>query len=107
MAPLTLEQLSGALRLGDGSTTPEEPLLAILTRLQAVSVARVERYAPDADDETKSEAAVRLASALFDAPASAGTERYANLFRSSGAEALLAPWRQWRAVTGVVIERTD
>ena len=50
-------QLAGALRIGDGTTEPEEPLLAILTRLKAVAEALISVTAPDAPDSIQDEAA--------------------------------------------------
>ena len=53
-------QLAAALRLGDGVTAPDEPLLSILTRLLGVGDATVALLAPDAPDVVKDEATVRF-----------------------------------------------
>ena len=99
---VTLAQLAGALRIGDGTTEPEEPQLAILTRLAAVAEALVSVTAPDAPETIRDEAAVRIASYLYDAPTSAGSDRYAAAMVNSGAGGLLSRWIPRRAITGRV-----
>ena len=94
---VTLAQLAAALRLGDGTTEPVEPILSILTRAKAVAEATVEKNAPDAPDDVKDEAIVRVASFLYDAPPAAQGDRYAHAWRSSGAAGLVAPWTSKRA----------
>lgn len=93
-------QLAGALRIGDGTTEPEEPLLAILTRLKAVAEALVTVEANAAPDSIQDEAVVRIAGYLYDAPTSPGSDQYAAAMVNSGAGGLLARWVNRRAVTG-------
>ena len=97
---VSLAQLAGALRIGDGTTEPEEPQLAILTRLAAVAEALVSVTAPDAPETIRDEAAIRIASYLYDAPTSAGSDQYAAAMVNSGAGGLLSRWVSRRAVTG-------
>ena len=97
---VSVAQLSGALRIGDGTTEPEEPQLAILTRLAAVAEALVAVTAPDAPETIRDEAVIRIASYLYDAPTSAASDRYAAAMVNSGAGGLLSRWVSRRAVTG-------
>lgn len=60
------------------------------------ATALVLRYAPDAPDAIHNEAATRLASFLYDSPASNST-RFQNPMQQSGATALLSGWRVQRA----------
>ena len=97
---VSLAQLAGALRIGDGTTEPEEPQLAILTRLMEVAEALVSATAPDAPETIRDEAAIRIAAYLYDAPTSAASDQYAAAMVNSGAGGLLARWVVRRAVTG-------
>ena len=74
---VSLAQLAGALRIGDGTTEPEEPQLAILTRLAAVAEALISVTAPAAPEPVRDEASIRIAAYLYDAPTSAGSDLYA------------------------------
>ena len=78
-------------------------------RLYEVSLALVNRYAPDAPDAMRREAVIRCAGWLLEAP-SAGVRRSSTgpidtaytpaatgALRSSGAMALLSPWKVRRA----------
>ena len=95
---VTLTELAAAMRLGDGTTAPVEPLAGILTRLLAVSMAQVTLVAPDAPAAVKDEASIRFASYLYDAaPASSGGG-YAAAWRNSGAMALVSRWVVPRAI---------
>ena len=89
---VTVAQLAGAIRAGDGVTTPDEPLLSILTRLSNVADAVIERHAKGAPDAIKDEAKVRLVAYLYDSPNAAPSDRYAAAWRNSGAAALVGPW---------------
>ena len=94
--PLTISvaQLSQAVRL-TVTGSPDPPFLAILTRHLAVAEARIERYAEDAPDGVKDEAAVRFVGYLLDAPpvaATGSTARGSDAFSNSGAKALLSDW---------------
>lgn len=94
---VNVTQLAAALRLGDGTTAPTEPLLGVLTRLSATATSIIGAYAPDAPDVVKDEAGVRLAGYLYDGPAAPSMARYANSLVNSGAAGLLAEWREHRA----------
>ena len=89
---VTVIQLAAALRLGDGVTAPEEPLLSILTRVSGVADATVELLAASAPDAVKDEAIVRYSAYLYDAPSAPSGDRYAAAWRNSGAAALVAGW---------------
>ena len=88
---LTIAALAAAVRLGDSA---EE--LAEITRLHAYATEAVEKYAPDAPENTANEAVVRLAAQLFDQP-SASRGAYSNALRVSGAARILMPYRIHRA----------
>ena len=87
-----VEQLSAALRIGDGTTATPEPTLSILTRLLGVGQAFVELRADGAPDDIKDEAAIRMAAYLWDQPTAGAAGRYADAWRYSGASALVARW---------------
>ena len=82
---------------------------ALADRLLPVAVALVTRYAPEAPDTIANEAVIRCAGWLSEAPASgARMERVGDIsttwtasatgaLRSSGAMALLSPWKVRRA----------
>ena len=89
---VNVTQLAAALRLGDGVTAPEEPLLSILTRSLGVADATVALLAPDAPTAVKDEATVRYAGYLYDAPSAPSGDRYAAAWRNSGAASLVASW---------------
>ena len=89
---LTVTQLAGALRLGDGVTAPSEPVLSILTRLLGVAEAYTGLIAGDAPDAVKDEAIVRFAGYLYDAPTASGGEHYAAAWTNSGAAGLVSKW---------------
>ena len=96
---LTAAELAAAL----GSDT------ATATRLLAVATALVNRYAPDAPVAIANEAVIRCAGWLYEAPSSgARMESIGDVrtsfspgatgaLRSSGAMALLSPWKIRRA----------
>ena len=86
---VTVTQLSAAIRVGDGTTAPEEPLASILTRLLGVASAFVSLTASEAPEAVRDEATVRFCSYLYDQPAASG-DSYANAWVNSGAGALLS-----------------
>ena len=57
---VTLTELAAELRLGDGVTSPAEPVAGILTRLLAVSEAFVDQAAPDCPEAIRDEVLVRM-----------------------------------------------
>ena len=94
---VTLQKLAGALRIGDGESTPENPEYDILTRLLSVATELVERAAPGAPEDIRDEATVRTAGYLYDQPTAGRRGGYANAIANSGAGSLLLPWREHRA----------
>ena len=94
---LTVAQLAGALRLGDGVAAPAEPVLGILTRLMTVGNELVGEAAPDAPAAVKEEAVIRFAGYVYDMPPAARNDGYANAWRNSGAGSLVARWVERRA----------
>ena len=89
---ISLSELLQALRLGD---SPEE--LAEVTRLRRYAAGAVERFAPRAPDSAHTEAAVRLIGYIYDQPFASRGDAYSIALRSSGAAAMLAPYRHHRA----------
>ena len=89
---ITVEDLRQELRAGD--TTEETSLI---TRRLGYAAVAVEQYAPDAPDTVHDEAAIRLASYLYDQPTSAPRSGFANAIRNSGAARMLLPYRIHRA----------
>ena len=103
---LTVDELAHAL----GQATDDNDVLGVLTRLQDVATATIERYASSAPAEVKDEAAIRFCGHLL----GPGRDRVRSFrvggismdftqssvaFRASGAMALVAPWRVHRAGT--------
>ena len=83
---------------------------AMALRLLPVSVALVERYAPDAPEAVQNEATIRCAGWLIESPAGPfrsettgdvrsgyDTSRALGALRHSGAMGLLSPWKVRRA----------
>ena len=89
---LDVEELSVALRIGDGIVATPEPTLSILTRLLGVGQAFVGLRAPGAPDAVKDEATIRMAAYLWDQPTAGAEGRYSNAWHNSGAAALVARW---------------
>ena len=93
---LTQVELSAAIRLGD---SPEETAEA--TRLLGYVTAAISTHLADAYEDAPEaivdEAAIRLASYLFDAPNAGRGLTYANAGRNSGAWTILLPYRIHRA----------
>ena len=91
---ITVAEIAVALRItADPAVAPPEPYLGILTRLQTVAENQIERYAATADAATKSEAAIRMIGYLVDQPTATQGSSFANAFRNSGAQSLLADYR--------------
>ena len=101
---LTVTQLAAAMRIGDGTAAPDEPVNSILARLGSAAEAYIERLAPDAPDDVKREAITRLAAYHYDAPEAPGGDRWATAWRSSGAANLCGPWLPLRVG---VVERSN
>ena len=89
---LTAAQLASTLRLGDSVEETAE-----VSRLLRYSAIAVVKRAPGAPAEVHNEAAIRLASYLFDQPNAGRGVGYANAIRNSGAGAILLPYRVHRA----------
>ena len=97
---VTVAQLAGALRLGDGTTAPVDPLLSILNRYLGIAQAVLEMDAPDAPTVIADEATIRFASYLYDAPPAPAGQGFANAWKSSGAASLVQRWRVIRITSG-------
>ena len=91
---LTTSAFREALRLDFQSAAA---LTEELERLRGTATEHVERYAPDAPEDSQNEAVVRMAAYLFDQPPHTRAGGSANAFRNSGAARLLLPWREHRA----------
>ena len=104
---VSLGELACALRIGDGTTNPEEPQRGMIKRLMEVAEALVSVTAPAAPESVRDEAAIRIAAYLYDAPASAASDRYAAAMVNSGAGGLLSRWTVRRAVTGGELSPPD
>ena len=89
----TLAQLAGDLRIGDGTEIPDGAVGSVLGRIAATARAMVEAYAPTAPDAIHDEAFVRLAGWLYDSDPAGAAPGGPSALRSSGAGALLAPYR--------------
>ena len=89
---LTVSQLATAIRAGGSAQET-----GIVTRLLAVAVAQVTRYAGNAPEDVRDEAAIRIAAYLYDMPNAGRNAAYASALRNSGASALLAQYRIHRA----------
>ena len=74
---LTIGQLAAAIRLTSGDPPPE-PQLSILTRLLGAAEATIEAFAPLAPESVREEATVRMASFLYDQPATGRRGSYQN-----------------------------
>ena len=95
---LSVDQLRDGIRAG---STQQE--MALITRLLAVGTALVQKHAPNAPEAVQNEACIRVCGYLFDQPTSSARQGYASALRSSGARALLLPWR----VVGVGVVGED
>ena len=66
---LTVQEVAVGVRISvDPTAAVPEPYLNILTRHLAVATAIVEGRAPDADDQTQNQAAIRICGWLYDQP---------------------------------------
>ena len=95
---VTLTELAGALRLGDGETLPVEPVAGILERLKAAGSSLIATVSPDAPDTIKDEALVRFVAYIYDSPNASPGDGYASAWRNSGAESLVSRWVVRRGV---------
>ena len=88
---LTVAQLAAAVRITtDPTVAPAEPDLSILHRQLRVAESRIDQYAPNADDDTKNEAAIVMIGYLYDMPPVQRSP--VNAFINSGARALLSTY---------------
>ena len=102
---VSVVQLAGAIRVGDGDTSPVEPELSIIRRVLGIAETMIEARAPEAPEPVKDEATIRLAAYLYDfPPAPRGGDMYANVWVNSGAGSLLSRWTVQRAGYAVLSE---
>ena len=86
---LSLEQLADHLRLDREAVDVGDPRRTILVELWQAGADRIELYAPDAPKDTKNLALACFAGYKYDSPPTFAGD----VFRLSGAQGLLAPWR--------------
>ena len=86
------QELYDSLRIGD---MPDERRAA--RRLFTAACALVNKHAPDAPEPILQEACFRLVAYWFDMPNAHLGAGFANAFRNSGAQAILAPYRVLKA----------
>ena len=91
---LSVEQLATAIRAGTSDQETE-----VLTRLLAVGIAIVEKTAPNAPEDVRDQATVRLVGYLLDAPNTPAGIALADALTNSGAYSLLFPWKEARAAS--------
>ena len=89
---VTVTQLAAALRLGDGTSAPAEPVNGMLTRYLAVATALIDNYTEDAPAEISDQATIQIAGYLFDQPEYTRGDSAMTAWRYSGAASLLASW---------------
>ena len=90
---ISARDLAVALRAVADMSELAEPMLTEMTRLLGSATAMVESYAELAPSAVQNEAVVRLAGWLWDSPPS---RSFGNPMDSSGARAILAPYRTRR-----------
>lgn len=86
---LTVAQLLSAIRAVPEGEAADASITAIGTRLLAVGRAMVDSYAPNAPEDVRDEAVVRVAGYLYDAP---NVTRTGVAWNESGARSLVDPW---------------
>ena len=85
---LTVAELAAAMRVGSSAEETAE-----VTRLLAFSSLTVEHHAEGAPDAIHNEAAIRIASYVYDQPGASSRSSFANALRNSGAARMMLPWR--------------
>ncbi len=94
---MTPAQLAGALRLGNGTDDPAEPVAGVLNRMSGAGTAIINVICPDAPDEAKDAALVQIVGYWYDKDVTIGG-RLENALVNSGARAILDPWCPREAV---------
>ena len=105
-----LGTLAVELRLAtDPDNPPSEPLASVLSRaLRAAKVMVNERVHPATPQDLRDIGIVAVASYVFDRPTAPQGERFANVWRNSGAEMMLSRWVSRRALPiGGEIDEAD
>ena len=85
---ISVDALVNSLRVGD--TAQERD---IVDRMLPAAQTLVSKHAPDAPEPIQEEAIYRLVAYWFDMPNAHRGAGFANAFRNSGAQAILAPYR--------------
>ena len=93
---ITVAELAAAIRVGDSTAETAEVVRLLDYGVTAVTAYLGAAYA-DTDDAVVNEAIVRLVGFLYDQPTVSGRDQLANALRSSGAGAILLPYRIHRA----------
>ena len=92
---VTAADLAIELRISVDGDDLDDAQTAVMTRLVSVATALVDSYAGDAPDAIQEEAIIRVGAFLYDVvPGSSNAPQ--NAMVSSGAQALLSPWRVQR-----------
>ncbi|MYE82937.1 MAG: hypothetical protein F4X36_14090, partial [Gammaproteobacteria bacterium] len=93
---LTIAEFMSAIRLPDA---PDAELQRNATRVMVAAQALAAKVGPGAPEAVRDEATIRVGAWLFDSdPTGARGEVTQNALRSSGALALLGPWRRSRSL---------
>ena len=85
---LSVPELAAAMRVGDSTEETAE-----VTRLLGFASLTVENYAESAPTIALNEAAIRLASYIYDQPSTSSRASFANSLRNSGAQRMLLSYR--------------
>lgn len=94
---VTVTELHAALRLGDGTAPPAEPVLGILNRLSMVASEVVSDYAPSAPEVVQDQAIINIVAYLYSSDPAGSRNLYTNAITQSGAATLLDIFRVPRA----------
>lgn len=93
---LTVAEVAAAIRVGDSTAETAEVTRLLEYATEAISTFLTTAYAAT-PAAVVNEATVRLAGFLYDQPTVSGRDQLANALRSSGAGAILLPYRIHRA----------
>ena len=93
---ISAAELAAAIRVGDSTAETAEVARLLEYSTEAIATFLVAAY-PTTPAAAVNEAVVRLAGFLYDQPTVSGRDQLANALRSSGAGAILLPYRIHRA----------
>ena len=95
---ITVAQLASAMRVGETAAETEQVTRLLVYAEVAISQHLGSAYAT-APDAAVNEAAIRIASYLYDQPTASGGLAFGNAMRFSGAARILLPYRLHRAIS--------